>query len=153
MLLIYFHENPEDTQVAQDVAKTLRLNDISCGLRNAAFWNAQQFERAEAILAINCEDVAQAYEERNQLIQLAHDRGDIARYAGTPMAEVFRSPDEVFAALEQPESEQPESEQPAVDLDKMTVAQLHAFAAEKGIEYSASANKAELLASIKSAIA
>lgn len=148
MLLIYFHENPEDTQVAQDVAKTLRLNDISCGLRNAAFWNAQQFERAEAILAINCEDVAQAYEERNQLIQLAHDRGDIARYAGTPMAEVFRSPDEVFAALEQPEPEQP-----AVDLDKMTVAQLHAFAAEKGIEYSASANKAELLASIKSAIA
>lgn len=148
MLLIYFHENPEDTQVAQAVSKTLRLNDISCGLRNAAFWNAQQFERAEAILAINCEDVAQAYEERNQLIQLAHDRGDIARYAGTPMAEVFRSPDEVFAALEQPESEQP-----AVDLDKMTVAQLHAFAAEKGIEYSASANKAELLASIKSAIA
>lgn len=148
MLLIYFHENPEDTQVAQDVAKTLRLNDISCGLRNAAFWNAQQFERAEAILAINCEDVAQAYEERNQLIQLAHDRGDIARYAGTPMVEVFRSPDEVFAVLEQPESEQP-----AVDLDKMTVAQLHAFAAEKGIEYSASANKAELLASIKSAIA
>lgn len=150
MLLIYFHENPEDTQVAQDVSKTLRLNDISCGLRNAVFWNAQQFERADAILAINCEDVAQAYEERNQLIQLAHDRGDIARYAGTPMAEVFRSPDEVFAALEQSDPEEPVPE-PA--LDKMTVAQLHAFAAEKGIEYSAGANKAELLASIKSAIA
>lgn len=150
MLLIYFHENPEDTQVAQDVSKTLRLNDISCGLRNATFWNAQQFERAEAILAINCEDVAQAYEERNQLIQLAHDRGDIARYAGTPMAEVFRSQDEVFAALEQSDPEEPV---PDPALDKMTVAQLHAFAAEKGIEYSAGANKAELLASIKSAIA
>ena len=144
MLLIYFHENSEDTQVAQDVSKTLRLNDISCGLRNAAFWNAQQFERAEAILAINCEDVAQAYEERNQLIQLAHDRGDIAMYAGTPMAEVFRSPEAVFAAIEGEVASDEE-----VDLSKMTVAQLHAFANEKGISYSASLNKAELLATIK----
>lgn len=149
MLLIYFHENPEDTQVAQDVSKTLRLNDISCGLRNAAFWNAQQFERAEAILAINCEDVAQAYEERNQLIQLAHDRGDIARYAGTPMAEVFRSPDEVFAALDGGGEEQAA---PVIDLDSMTAAQIQRFADEKGIKYSTSMNKAELRATVKEAL-
>ena len=149
MLLIYFHENVADTEDAKDVAKSLRLQDIPCQLRNAGRWDKNQFERPDAILAINCDEVADAYEARNGLIRLAQERGDTAMYASTPIVEVFRDIDAVFAAVEG--EDEPEASLP--DISKMTIAQLHAFAKENEIDYPTSANKAELVATIREAMA
>ncbi|WP_448506612.1 hypothetical protein [Immundisolibacter sp.] len=97
MIGIYIIETPETVAAARALRKKLAANDIKVGMRNgAAFISDNNLEDFDTVLALGCEKVAAAYEARNARIQAANDAGV---FASTPVATVYRSIDELEAAL------------------------------------------------------
>jgi len=159
MLLIYFHENPDQIAQAKEIAGYLRMQGIACGLRNASVFNALNFERVEAVLCLECPEVAELYETRNADIERAKHIREYttedaineyqrAQFADTPVAEVFTSAEQLMQALEPPE-EQPAYTPP--DYPAMTVAQLLAIINDRELVYPTNYKKADLVNVLKAA--
>lgn len=148
MLGIYFNETPEETEVALDVRRKLRSVDINCGLRNAALFNDTQLETFEAVLAIDCPHVAEIYEDRNNKIRLAKERGDLHMFAGIPEAEIFQSIDSLMEAISS-DDDIVTKELEEKSLESKTKEELVALAAEREIVLDMKMSKTEMLEKLK----
>lgn len=97
MIGIYIIESPETVEAARVLRKKLMASDIKVGMRNGAvFASDSNLEGFEAVLVLGCEKVAAAYEARNARIKAADDPND---FVSTPVAAVYRSIDELEAAV------------------------------------------------------
>ena len=146
MLMIYYQPDAGDEE-ALNIRDDLRRNGIPAAVRNgAAFREPFQYERCDAILSLDCPDVAEAYAVRNELMNRATERGDIKQFAGLTPVEIFMSAAQLYAALEGTEVESaPAQPEPAAVDSNLTKQELIDLGAARGVTLDMSMTKAQML--------
>ena len=149
MIGIYFYETPEGS--AEAIAAAMKLRGLGKKVRmsNASYFEKTQLERLDAVVALGCPHVAEAYEERNRAIELAAQYGDVRKFAGITVAKVVSHAEDLIESVE----EDPDADVDGDELGKMTRDMLADYALSMlGIHLPANMRKSEMVKTIREGI-